>query len=160
MMEKETFKPELTKKEAELFDFIVTSIRRDKAPPSYMTIEKTLGYTKGLVSRRVKSLREKGRLAPDNNSYRSLRILPGNGHDELVSLPYVTSDRQIILESVSKLTKRKGRGPSIYAIAADTGFSTMKVRRHIDYLDQEELVRYSLVLNEVIIIQPGDYGEG
>ena len=143
-----------------LFDFLVECIRQEGAPPTYAVIGETLGYSKGLVARRIKQLHEQKRLVlSEDRTARTLRIVVGQGEvlDTLATQPYLTEDRKAILKTIKELTNRKGIGPSINAIARAVGFSTSKTRRHVEYLDKNMLVRHSEVLNEVIVINPGDY---
>ena len=48
-----------------LFDFIVTEIKEQGAAPSYEQICSSLGYSKGLVSRRIRQLHDQGRIIID-----------------------------------------------------------------------------------------------
>lgn len=88
----------------------------------------------------------------------TLRVAKGQGHDDIAELPDMTSDRKAIITYVKKYMNRNGgRGPSVHAIGKALGFSNNKARRHVDYLDEVERVRYSPHLNEVIVINQGDY---
>lgn len=142
-----------------LFAFIVTEIKEQGAAPSYEQICNSLGYSKGLVSRRIRQLHDQGRIIIDGDrKSMTLRIAKGQGHDDIAELPDMTSDRKAILTYVQKYMNRNGgRGPSVHAIGKALGFSNNKARRHVDYLDEAEKVRYSPHLNEVIVINQGDY---
>ena len=142
-----------------LFDFIVTEIKEQGAAPSYEQICSSLGYSKGLVSRRIRQLHDQGRIIIDGDrKSMTLRVAKGQGHDDIAELPDMTSDRKAIISYVKKYMNRNGgRGPSVHAIGKALGFSNNKARRHVDYLDEVEKVRYSPHLNEVIVINQGDY---
>lgn len=141
-----------------LFAFIVTCIDKHSAPPTYDQIGKALGYSKGLVARRMKQLHEQGRLVIDEKgTARTLRIALGQGYDALATKVYLTEDRKALVKSIKSLTARNGVGPSINRLAHELGFSNSKTKRHIEYLHDNEFVRYSPELNEVIAIEPGDY---
>lgn len=63
-----------------LFAFIVACLKDHSAPPTYDEIGKALGYSKGLVARRVKQLHEQGRLVIDEGgTARTLRVALGQG---------------------------------------------------------------------------------
>ncbi|ELI9034853.1 DNA-binding protein [Providencia rettgeri] len=142
-----------------LFNYLVKCIKEDGAPPTYDEIGKALGYSKGLVARRVKQLHELGRIVIDEEktTARTMRIAKGQGHDELVDKVYLTEDRKAIIKVVKSMMKRTGIGPSINMLAHELGFSNSKTKRHVEYLDTNELLRYSPELGEVIAIEPGDY---
>lgn len=141
-----------------LFAFIVACIDEHSAPPTYDEIGKALGYSKGLVARRVKQLHEQGRLVIDEGgTARTLRIALGQGHDDLATKVYLTEDRKALIKAVKSLEARHGVGPSINRLAQELGFSNSKTKRHVEYLDKNEYIRYSPELNEVIAIEPGDY---
>lgn len=141
-----------------LFAHIVNCVAKTEAPPTYEEIGKALGYSKGLVARRVKQLHEEGRLViDDRGTARTLRIALGQGYDDLATKVYLTEDRKALIKAVNNITARNGIGPSINRLAHELGFSNSKTKRHVKYLDDNEFVRYSPELNEVIIINPGDY---
>lgn len=142
-----------------LFDFIVTEIKEQNAAPSYEQISASLRYSKGLVSRRIRQLHDQGRIIIDGDrKSMTLRVAKGQGHDDIAELPDMTRDRKAILTYVKKYMNRNGgRGPSVHAIGKALGFSNNKARRQVDYLDEAEKVRYSPHLNEVIVINQGDY---
>lgn len=142
-----------------LFNYLVKCIKEDGAPPTYDEIGKALGYSKGLVARRVKQLHELGRIVIDEEktTARTMRIAKGQGHDELVDKVYLTEDRKAIIKAVKSMMKRTGIGPSINMLAHELGFSNSKTKRHVEYLDTNELLRYSPELGEVIATEPGDY---
>lgn len=141
-----------------LFAFIVACVDEHSAPPTYDEIGKALGYSKGLVARRVKQLHEQGRLVIDEGgTARTLRIALGQGHDDQANKVYLTKDRKALIKAVKSLEARHGMGPSINRLAHELGFSNSKTKRHVEYLDKNELIRYSPELNEVIAIEPGDY---
>lgn len=121
-----------------LFDFIVMEIREQGAAPSYDRISAALGYSKGLVSRRIRQLHDQGRIVIDGDrKSMTLRIAKGHGHDEIAEQPDMTLDRKAIIAYIKKyMTRNGGRGPSVHAIGKALGFSNNKARRHVDYLDE------------------------
>lgn len=84
-----------------LFDFIVTEIKEQGAAPSYEQICSSLGYSKGLVSRRIRQLHDRGRIIIDGErKSMTLRVAKGQGHDDIAELPDMTSDRKAIITYV------------------------------------------------------------
>lgn len=119
-----------------LFNYLIKCIKEDGAPPTYDEIGKALGYSKGLVARRVKQLHEQGRIVIDGEktTVRTMRIAIGQGYDELVDKVYLTEDRKAIIKAVKSMMKRTGIGPSINMLAHELGFSNSKTKRHVEYL--------------------------
>ena len=84
----------------------------------------------------------------------TLRVAKPQGHDDIAELPDMTSDREKQSSRMSKIHEQKWWPWAISSRNRKAlGFSNNKARRHVDYLDEVERVRYSPHLNEVVINQ-------
>ncbi len=109
----------------------MTEIKEQGAAPSYEQICSSLGYSKGLVSRRIRQLHDQGRIIIDGErKSMTLRVAKGQGHDDIAELPDMTSDRKAIITYVKKYMNRNGgRGPSVHAIGKR---SASRITRRVD----------------------------
>lgn len=132
----------LTQKQAELFGYIVHFYRKNGFPPSITQMIEATESQKSIVSRRIHALIERGCIAKENNYRRNIMMLAGNGVDDLVSKISLLPERKKILSAIKCLTKERGNPPSVYAISKKTEIATLRVRRHLNFLEHKGLTLY------------------